>query len=321
MTLRCLVIVLASALALAAAPNSCVDFDGQLVRAHHDVDRDRLDVLLVYRNLHANGPLNAGAASQLEELLEGRRWVAVMDNWPWMFHLDRALEDDERADDGPAVAALFSALDEHMEVQPGRFWVDADDGLCAWQLMRIRRLSVVTTAIDAAMRSAFLEEDGEELREMFEEWGVEGDEAAAGARRKLQAGWRLLSWDGQSLVMRMPAKEPDWTALKRTLLEEALRYAQEAGKEAEDDPLVKARMRLEIELLARNDWDLSWDRGAVEARIGRAGATELSIETPPRGQAQEQSLREALDSRGVAVSTDDLEPLAIEAWEAWRREP
>jgi hypothetical protein len=316
MTLRYLTLGLAAALALAAAPSSCVDFDGQLVRAHHDEDRDRLDVLLVYRNLHSSGPMSAGADGQLEELLAGRRWIAVMDNWPLMINLDRALEDDERADDGPAMAALFTALDEHVEVQPGRFWVDADDGLCAWQLVRIRRLSAVTTAIDAAMRSAILEDDGEELREMFDDWGVEDDQAASDARRELQSGWRLLTWDGQSLVMRMPAREADWTALKRMLLEHAVRHAQEVGRDA--DPVDERTLRLEIELLARNDWSLSWERGAVEARLGRADAGELTIETPPRGQIQEQDLADALAAHGVAISADDMEQEAVAAWDAWR---
>lgn len=316
-------LLLLAGLVLAAAPSSCIDFDGQLVRVHHDAEHDRLDALLIYRNLHADGPVESGAMGQLEPLLAGRRWVAVVSHWPYAIDLDGLLESDERADDPPELQRLMALLDEHCRVQPGRLWLDREDGLCGWQLFRLGAFSEVLAALESVLRSVLLADDGDELRDLLRDWGVKDALAVDHVRERLESGWRLLRWDGQSLVLRMPLRAQEWVALKRLMLTEPLEHAFRKGHREGDElgtAMADDDLRMAVEFLARNEWSVGWTDGAVEVRLGLADAVELRLETPIQGKPQRDDLLEPLRARDVAIATRDLDAEALAAWDAWRDE-
>src|SRR5215813_13104952 len=76
-------LLVAAALLLGGAcgEGSCVQFDAQSLRLRFDAARDRLDALLVYRDLTASGSDVTGAVQQFEKA-RGGRIIALVENFP-----------------------------------------------------------------------------------------------------------------------------------------------------------------------------------------------------------------------------------------------
>lgn len=299
---------------LTGAGGSCVDFDGQLVIARRDAGRDRLDMLLVYRNIHSTEADTSQALEQAQRLYDGARWIAFIENWPFMFDLDRLLEADTEGD----VPALLQAFDLDVEVEPGELWLDETDGLCGWQLMRLRDLEALTDAANTALREVYLADDAKELVTLAGECGTADEASVSRARKALEDGWPLLRWEGSSLSFVFPATESAWIRLKRCMLSKLLGDACDACRKTDGEPLDDAQTARFVDLLAGNEWGLTFHDGAIVARLGDPAREELRLVTPPNGAgAQKTSLVEAFRARGFDIADEDLDPAALAAFEAW----
>jgi hypothetical protein len=306
-------LLLVSAMTWVGSAGSCVDFDGQLVRMQRDTERDRLDALFVYRNLHATKANLEEALEQADRLQGGARWIAFFSNWPFMFDLERKLTEYEGEDTPP----LLALVDRNFEVTPGPLWLDDEHGLCSWQLVRIRNLEAVTEAANVALREVYLADDAHELTKMLAGWGIEDEAALARTREQLAAGWDLFRWEGSSIAFVLPATEEAWVQVKRAYMTQAIEKICTACEKTAGNPLDDAETAHGIELLARNNWSVTFRDGAIVLQLGEPSSDELRLVTPFFGKTQTASLVEALRMRGWDITDEDLDAAANTAYEEW----
>ncbi|HEX5009905.1 MAG TPA: hypothetical protein VFY71_05850 [Planctomycetota bacterium] len=133
-----------------ACARGCATFDGQTLVARHDPARDTLDVLLVYRGLRADGPLD-DAVAQVEKA-RGRRVIA-MGGPVFTLDLDGALGD-------PATGCLPQAL-AGCEVHDLGLWLDTEGRRCGAQHVHVDHVAEALRQLNDGSRSELLTEDHE----------------------------------------------------------------------------------------------------------------------------------------------------------------
>lgn len=291
--------------------SSCVNFDGQTVRIHHDEAKDRLDALFLYRGLHSSESDTAQAIKQLEMIHGGARWFAFFSNWPFMLYIDSLVENEKEAG-RPAANHLLDLLDANVEVRNGELWVDDEGLLSAWQLVRLRGLAEVLDAANAAQaeqaRMALSQEDGQDLAP------VDDAESVALLRAALERGDDFWTVDGQALVFSMPASDKGWETIKRELLNGLRDKLDVHGK----DQAARKSNGL-IEFLAINEWSIEREAGRVIFVLGLRHADELRLETPTVGLEGTDIVGELRD-RGWSIANEGNDGAAHRAYEAFLRE-
>src|SRR5262245_24113895 len=123
-------------LATALLASGCLPYDEQEIRFRIDAERDRIDLLLIDLGLHyepggwfGGGPESAG--KDLDRIAKGERFVS-----PLYGFLPLSLDDLEPPKDD-FEARLGSYLRQHLAVEHGRFFRDADGRLSWWQCVRL----------------------------------------------------------------------------------------------------------------------------------------------------------------------------------------
>lgn len=269
---------------------SCVQFSTQTVRVHVDAERDRLDLQLIYRDLHAEGGGTRGAVDQLERLRDGARWFAVFSNWPFMLNLEQMLANPPEA--GTPGAALLAAVDGHLEVRPGELWVDDAGELCGSQLVRLTQLDDFVAAVneytletlaDPGMRKALLQG-----------MGITDPQSMERVSDAVARGDAFVLRRGASFVFRMPvtdqgARQCFRQVLRATCADYGAELAGSPGTWNADGtprgaptPMTDDASELERGLLhlAANDWSIARRRGALEFSLGDRDADVWVLETP-----------------------------------------
>ena len=323
MSARLLIVGLLAAVVSSGAcgSGSCVQFDGQSILARHDADRDRLDLLLIYRDLHTTGD-PAEALAQLESIRDGERTFALAANFPLLFAIDGLTREKRRAD-RPADAALLDALQARTTVRSGPLWRDSQGRVCGSQLVRLDGLGALLAAINAALREELSRPD--ELERFAAEARLEDDESLARLRAAVAGGFTFAGLRGSAPWFALPVSDVGFIALKRGLFDAWATDAEPKGPGAGRE----TRTRALLEALAVNDWTLERSPGVVTFVLGTPDATTVELTVPPIGRAEpgvpdvlaRRALADTLRPRGWTIGGPDGEATARAAFEAFTREP
>lgn len=317
---------------------SCVQFSTQTVRVHVDAENDRLDLQLIYRDLHATGGGTHGAMEQLEQLSDGARWIALFSNWPFMLNLDRVLDDPP--EEGDFGSELIVALAQDLEVRPSELWVNDAGELCGSQLVRLENLDHFVGLVDAWLREVVVGSPGF-LPVNLSLHGIHDPRSVDLLLERARRGEALFVRRGASFVLRLPitdlgARQFFMEVLRATNQEHgdelaALPRPLQESKESEttppSDPSATSddasELALLLQLLAANDWSVARRRGALEFTFGDPDADIWVLETPVGVRLHEQTraeLRPVLREAGWEILGPEHEAALAARWQAFLEE-
>jgi hypothetical protein len=310
--------LLAVCLALLLPLAGCLEFDAQEVTLRYDVAADRIDALIVYRGLFAEG---GGGSSQtpldkaLKDLDEARQTgeFVFWNNWPLSVDLTRKRP------------APVMALMQHVDVENGALFTDPRGVLCAWQFVRIRDaksfLQKVNTLFELTLQVALtgpLDGSGPDHRA--------DDDTREFVREFLRSGEKLLVLEPGRIEVRLPCSDRDHRWLKSQLEDHFLdnmpreivrgtgvAARRAAGGEVTDTTIADAVVHIQGDHLRGDvqrapsfrffwDNDLSIVREQELTRIGLgvAGADQIRVQKASEGLYHELLLK-TLRERGETI--------------------
>ena len=272
-----------------ACTRGCATFDGQTIVVRNDPARDTLDVLLVYRGLRADGPLD-DAVAQVEQA-RGRRVMTV--GGPWCtLDLDGALGK-------PATGSLPQAL-AGCEVHDLGLWLDAEGRLCGAQHVHLDDVAAVVRTLNDALRSELLADD-QQLAGWLRDFGLDrpGDVGATRERLEAEEHFPFVTITSGVLTLSFPLAAEQPPRIRAMLLTELakLQSEAEAGK-----PSAVAERRLLLE----NPISVLTEADRVLLVLGDEATGELRLELrsdrPPSAV-----LTDALRARGSEIDGPETE--------------
>lgn len=296
----------------------CLEFDAQDVVVRHDPAADRIDVLIVYRGLFAEGGSGSGEKpldKALQDLDQARQTgeFTFWNNWPLSVDLTK---------EGPAPV---KALVQHVEVENGALFTDPRGVLCAWQFVRIHEaklfLQKVNTLFELALQAG--------LASSFDGAGPDhraDDDTREFVREFLRSGEKLIVLERGRIELRLPCSDRDHRWLKAQLEDHFLdnlpreivrRHGvaarRAAGGEVSDTSVTEASVQVEGdqlrgELQAASSFRFFWDNDLSLVReleltrigVGVAGRDELRLRKAGEGLYHDSLLR-TLRDRGEAI--------------------
>lgn len=295
----------------------CLEFDAQEITVRYDADKDRIDALVVYRGLFAEGgtgssdkPLDK-ALRDLDDAMRNGVFCC-WSNWP--------LKVDPVHDRGPGMALL-----PHYEVETGGLFTDPRGVLCGYQFVRIRGakafLRKVNTMLEVAVQAAA-------LTEHKVEGGVFKFDADSREllREFLRDGQQLLHVERGRVELRLPCTLRDHRWMKGQLEQHLLdnlprelvrRAAVEQHRAGGGDPTktdfgmdaaaiagpqLAARLRGAASFRFFWDNDFTFDRRdeLTTVGIGERGADEVRVVKASDGLYHD-NLLQALRERGDKI--------------------
>jgi hypothetical protein len=320
-------VLLASLLSLSAVggglgPASCVQFDGQSVLVRSSPEHDRLDLLLIYRDLHTTGDPAKGL-EQLEGIRDGARWFAFYSNFPAMINVD-SLATKRRHTDRPAESMWFDALLAHTTVRSGPLWQDSQGRVCGSQLVRLDALSAVVRAMNAVFRESLAVKG--KLEDFAADWHIDDAESLRLLREALAADYAFIGLQGSAPRFSLPISNEGFVSFKRAILEGGWKRAEELSRGQAAD---RAEVQAFIEFLAVNEWTVEHSPGLISFVLGDPRADVVELTMPPAGRAApgtpdvlaRRALVDTLVPRGWTISAADGEAAARSAYDALTREP
>ena len=304
----------------ACGQGSCVQFDAQDVRVRFDREKDRLDALIVYSGLTADGGDVSGAVEQLEKVRAGRI-IALIDNFPAIDFESDSWDGTTKAE-RPELVALARALDAAASVTNGPLWRDLHGQLAGYQLVRVDRVSSVLAAANALIGAECLAEQERRARDparrreavsdpaSVDEWFDDAvlDRFVESAR----AGAPFVSLRGGALVVFVPADAAQAQRFRRAVLADMRRDLASRDRD-------EAHWH-DLELIGRNRLATHDVPGGLEIVLGDPSAAELHLEVPPHGRAG-TDLGEALASKGWTIEGPGGEGRALAAFAEWCGQP
>ena len=302
---------------------SCVQFDGQSLLVRHDAARDRLDALLIYRDLHTTGDSAEGIA-QLEAIRAGQRTFALGSNFPLLFKLDELAS--EKRDNKPAAASLIDSLVGRITVRNGSLWQDAQGRVCGSQLVRLEGVEETLLAVNGVFHETLSGPGG--VERFAADWHLSDTESIALLRKAATGRFTFAGLRGSAIWFALPVSDAGLVSLKRELfdtLEQAL-AASNTGSKASSE---QAQAHATLQALALNEWTLERSPGFVTFVLGAPHAATVELTLPPIGLAApgvpnvlaRRSLADALRPRGWSIGGGDGEAAAREAFDAFIRDP
>lgn len=296
--------------------SSCVNFDGQTVRMHIDEEQDRLDMLLLYRGIHSSSANTTGAIEQVEEILNGARWFALISNFPLMFHVDK-MADSECDPEQPAANHLKDLVDENVEVRNGDLWQDPSNKLNAWQLVRVRNLSAIVAAANTVIVEGVRKADSE--GKLLKGTWLHDEASVALFREAADRRDVFIAFEGQALTFMLPVSDVGWATIKRELLGILRKGLDVHGTGSIADEKAERRSSALIEFLSISEWSIEREPDRVLFVLGSRHADELRLEFPTVGLEQ-TDLADDLRGRGWPIAIDGNDDAAHRAYEALLRE-
>jgi hypothetical protein len=319
-------IALLAALLLAGTcgTGSCVQFDGQSILVRHDAARDRLDVLLIYRDLHTTGDPAQGL-EQLEAIRAGQRTFALGSNFPLLFRLDEMTE-DQRDPSRPATCALLDALVARTTMRNGALWQDAQGRVCGSQLVRLEGAAQTVRDVNRALHES-LSRPGE-LERFAADWHLSDAESLARLHEAAAGHFTFAGLRGSALWFALPLSDAGFVSLKHELFDE---WEQAVAGRASGSKATaeQTQARAILDALALNEWSIERSAGFVTFVLGAPHAATVELTVPPVGRAApgvpdvlaRRALIDALRPRGWTIGGSDAETAARAAYEAFTHEP
>lgn len=281
----------------------CLEFDAQDVYLRYDADKNRIDALIVYRGMFAEGSNNTPqetldkAIADLDEAKSTGEFC-FWNNWPLSCNPSRDYD------------AVRDALVRHLEVENGGLFTDPKDLLCGYQFVRINDakgfVAKVNTVLEVAVQAMLA--DSKRLAHEFDE------ETEDGIRDFLRRGDKMLTLESGRIELRLPVSAGDHAWLKQQLETRMLQTAQhdvlrQLNAAAEDDEAsaesrnltvaqLEAELRRAPALRFFFDNEFSFVRTEERTTIGLgvAGAPQLHVHKAPFG-IYDDALLKALRER------------------------
>jgi len=287
----------ASLLALAAAVlGGCLGYDEQEIRFRVDPQKDRLDVLLVYRGLFNDSLVPPSAESQLDSIQRGERVFSALDP-ALLFNLDAT----------PALKEARWTPTTSIKVEHGRVFRAKDGRLCAWQLVRVPSLSALLGAANDAYREWLATPEG--ARQFL--GSVSSSDAASAEllKRSVADKHAFFALRGNAISFRIPVSSEGQRAIFTRVTDALTKSAS--------DP--SARKRLDRDLALYASAELSWIRSGdvSECVIGNPERAEQRIVVPRRRDEIPDNLGDLLASKKVRVHDDVTEASITKEFEAF----
>jgi hypothetical protein len=310
--------LLSACLALLLPLAGCLEFDAQEVTVRYDAEADRIDALIVYRGLFAeggNGSSEKPIDKALKDLAEARETgeFTFWNNWP--------LSVDLTADRPAPVMALM----QHVDVENGALFTDPQGVLCAYQFVRIRDakafLQKVNVLFEIALQAG--------LNTKFDVRGPDhqvDDDTKDFVREFLRSGQKLLLLEPGRMELRLPCSDRDHRWLKDQIEQhfldnmprEIVRSSgvlarRAAGGEVTDTSIADAVVQIQGDQLRGdvqhaasfrffwdNDLSIVREQELTRFGIGVAGAEQLRVKKAPYGLYHDLLLK-TLRERGEAI--------------------
>jgi len=201
---------------------SCLEFDAQDVFVHHDPVQDQVDILFVYRGLYAESKADDSkgmeeALDHVEEALKSGAF-AFWSNYPWRL---RPRHDKSH----------MQILAQHLQVENGSLFKDADGRLCGYQMVRLQKVTrlmeKVNTVLALTLETKILAAGSWPL---LPNHPVD-DESRERLTDFLRARTPILRFRGACLELQLPLSEADSRWLReqvaRSLLRDIFREIQD----------------------------------------------------------------------------------------------
>lgn len=302
---------------------SCVQFDGQSLLLRHDPERDRLDALLIYRDLHTTGDSAEGIA-QLEAIRAGQRTFAVAANFPLLFELDELAR--EKRDPKLAAALLMDTLSGRITVRNGSLWQDAQGRVCGAQLVRLEGIQDALRAVNGTLHESLSGPGG--VERFAADWHLSDTESIALLRKAATGHFTFAGLRGSAIWFALPVSDVGLVSLKRELFDN-LEQALAASKTGSETSSERAQAHATLQVLALNEWALERSPGFVTFVLGAPHAATVELTVPPIGLAApgvpnvlaRRGLTDALRPRGWSIGGGDGEAAARAAFDAFILEP
>jgi len=188
-------------LSLLAFLGGCLEIDGQDVHIRFDAENDRIDAMLVYRGVFAEGgngsstdPLDK-AIKDLEEARQSGEFV-FWNNWPLSCNPSRDYD------------APRNALLKHIEVENGGLFTDPKGELCAYQFVRINKARSFVKKLNTLLEIAVQAADG--IKRLGNH-KLDGD-SKENIREFLRSREKMLVIEDGRIELRLPfsAKDHRW---------------------------------------------------------------------------------------------------------------
>lgn len=299
--------------------SSCLEFDAQEITFRYDPEHDRIDALVVYRGLYAEG--GYGSDKPMEKALaqlDAARTDGVFAFWcHWPFKVDPV------HDSGPGTALL-----PHYQVESGGLFTDEKGVLCGYQFVRIQQakafLQKIETMLEVAVQAGLASPaNGYGGPHKFD------SDTKDLLREFLRAGEKMLVVDRGRIELRFPCTRRDHRWLKSQMAEEFLDRVPDAivqqlaiekfraggGDPTNDAPsrdgivfdgaLLKERLRSTPGFRLFWDNDFAFDRreDLTTFALGERGAEELVFRKAAEGKYHD-GLLTALRERGEKIEQD-----------------
>jgi hypothetical protein len=308
----------------ACGSGSCVQFDGQSLLLHHDLGHDRLDLLLIYRDLHTTGDPAQGL-EQLEAIRSGDQTFAVASNFPLLFDLDE-LAHDQRDRTRLAASAFLDAFVANTTVRNGDLWQDEAGRVCGSQLVRIATVNATLQALNATIHET-LSRPGE-VERFANDWHAGDPQTLERLREAARGSFTFAGLRGSAIWFALPISDAGFVAQKRMLVDTLERTLSGAAREA-TAASERAQAHAMLEALALNEWTIERSPGIVTYLLGAPYAETVEVVIPPVGRAApgvpdvlaRRALADALRPRGWKIGGAEGEAEARAAFEAFSREP
>ena len=288
-------------LLLAVLLPGCLEFDSQDVFLHYDPAQDQLDLLFVYRGLHADtkGDQTRRIEEAVEHLEEAQQSgaFAFWSNYPWRL---RPRHDRTH----------MQLLLPHLQVENGPLFKDADGRLCGYQLVRFSKvkklLDKVNTVLSLMLETRVLTKGDWPLLPDHEV----DDESRDRITDFLRGRGQVLRLRDACLELQLPLSEPDSRWLREQVARSLLRdLLNELDRAKASEPNAEVRLFEQIartptfQLLASQD--VSWVReaGMTRLQLGVPGQPQQTLRSAAKG-SYDPALLKALEARKVAIGPE-----------------
>ena len=142
--------------ALCSVLAGCLEAEEVEVRAVAEPAIDRIDLCLLSRGVCARRvpavPVEGQVCGELEELLRCRDHAAILVPGTEPVDLTQMVKSSDNAERQEDAERIRDRLLEYLEVEPARFFTDADGRLCLLQFARIQRLPAFVAWVNEELR-------------------------------------------------------------------------------------------------------------------------------------------------------------------------